>query len=90
MNGGVIVSNDNYRDLIHESIDMRQAIQERFMFVGNMLMLPSHTAQWSQIHNKVNFKNIGRKWENYSFLNLGAEQGLNRAWTELEQGLNRA
>ena len=43
-NGGVIVSNDNYSDIIHESPEMRQAIEERllmFNFVGNVLMLPS-------------------------------------------------
>jgi ribonuclease ZC3H12 len=42
-NGGVIVSNDNYRDLLSEGPEMKKAIQERllmFNFVGNMLMFP--------------------------------------------------
>jgi ribonuclease ZC3H12 len=42
-NEGVIVSNDNYRDLLNEGPEMKKAIQERllmFNFVGNMLMFP--------------------------------------------------
>ena len=42
-NGGVIVSNDNYRDIMNESEEMRAAVQQRllmFNFVGNTLMIP--------------------------------------------------
>ena len=42
-NDGVIVSNDNFRDILHESPEMRQAIQERllmFNFVGDEFMVP--------------------------------------------------
>merc|ERR1719219_3102357 len=44
LNKGVIVSRDNFRDLMHEGPEMRQAIDERllmFNFVGNMFMVPS-------------------------------------------------
>lgn len=42
-NGGVIVSNDNYRDLDGESPEMREAIRRRllmFNFAGSLFMLP--------------------------------------------------
>lgn len=41
--GGVIVSNDNYRDLLEESESFKETIQQRllmFCFVGDKLMLP--------------------------------------------------
>ncbi|GFW26741.1 probable ribonuclease ZC3H12C [Trichonephila clavipes] len=41
--GGVILSNDNYRDLIEESDSYKKTIEERllmFCFVGDILMIP--------------------------------------------------
>ncbi|GFY68774.1 probable ribonuclease ZC3H12C [Trichonephila inaurata madagascariensis] len=42
--GGVILSNDNYRDLVGESEGYKKTIEERllmFCFVGDILMIPS-------------------------------------------------
>ncbi|XP_074644812.1 uncharacterized protein LOC141901464 [Tubulanus polymorphus] len=42
-NGGVIVSNDNYRDLVDHSNKWRNVIEKRllmFTFVGDLLMIP--------------------------------------------------
>ncbi|XP_042903012.1 probable ribonuclease ZC3H12C [Parasteatoda tepidariorum] len=43
-NGGVILSNDNYKDLINESPDFAKTIKNRLLmycFVGDMLMIPA-------------------------------------------------
>lgn len=42
-NGGIIFSNDNYRDLINENSDFAKTIKERllmYLFVGDELMIP--------------------------------------------------
>lgn len=42
-NDGIVVSNDNYRDLANESIEFKRVVEERvlmYSFVSNLFMPP--------------------------------------------------
>ena len=48
-NGGIIVSNDNYRDIMHESTEMKKAVKERLLmynFIYNTFILPNDPLGW--------------------------------------------